>query len=128
MILEPVPVATLTDAQSAALRHVRQVAPRDRPAALAGRHGLALRYHPGFVLPVDAVDAAFRGPDIPPLAARVHAEFARPGQPLHAEVIGRAAASVVREPQRWADRGPAAVTLQHLKQLWHVLVRYGVPA
>ncbi|MFJ8204067.1 hypothetical protein [Micromonospora chalcea] len=37
------------------------------------------------------VDAEFRGPDIPP---RVHAGFARPGQPLHAEVIGRAAASV----------------------------------
>ncbi|WP_259275996.1 DUF3626 domain-containing protein [Micromonospora chalcea] len=125
------PVATLTDAQSAALRHVRQVALRDRPAALAviaGRHGLALRFHPGFVLPVDAVDADFRGPDIPPLAARVHAEFARPGQPLHAEVIGRAAASVVREPQRWADRGPAAVTLQHLKHLWHVLVWFGVTA
>ncbi|WP_116505872.1 DUF3626 domain-containing protein [Micromonospora sp. B006] len=99
-----------------------------RLAGIAGRHGLALRYHPGFVLPVDGVDAEFRGPDIPPLAARVHAEFARPGQPLHAELIGRAAASVVREPQRWADRGPAAVTLQHLKQLWHVLVRFGVPA
>ncbi|MET8066789.1 DUF3626 domain-containing protein [Micromonospora sp. NPDC005313] len=42
--------------------------------------------------------------------------------------MGRAAASVVREPQRWADRGPAEVTLQHLKQLWHVLVRFGAPA
>ncbi|MET8067920.1 DUF3626 domain-containing protein, partial [Micromonospora sp. NPDC005313] len=35
MILGPVPVATLTAAQSAALRHVRDVALRDRPAALA---------------------------------------------------------------------------------------------
>ncbi|WP_332367444.1 DUF3626 domain-containing protein [Micromonospora sp. WMMC250] len=26
---------------------------------------------------------------------------------------------------RWTDRGPVAETLQHLKQLWHVLVRYG---
>ncbi|MBQ1046778.1 MULTISPECIES: DUF3626 domain-containing protein [unclassified Micromonospora] len=99
-----------------------------RLAGIAGRHGLALRYHPGFVLSVDAVDAEFRGPDIPPLAARVHAEFARPGEPLHAALVGRAAASVVREPQRWADRGPAEVTLQHLKQLWHVLVRFGAPA
>ncbi|MFJ1539713.1 DUF3626 domain-containing protein [Micromonospora chalcea] len=99
-----------------------------RLEGIAARYRLALRFHPGFVLPVDAVDAEFRGPDIPPLAARVHAEFARPGQPLHAELIGRAAASVVREPQRWADRGPTAVTLQHLKQLWHVLVRFGVPA
>ncbi|MFF0659360.1 DUF3626 domain-containing protein [Micromonospora tulbaghiae] len=99
-----------------------------RLAGIAGRHGLALRFHPGFVLPVDGVDAEFRGPDIPPLAARVAAEFARPGEPLHAALVGRAAASVVREPQRWADRGPAALTLQHLKQLWHVLVRFGVPA
>ncbi|WP_349877017.1 DUF3626 domain-containing protein [Micromonospora sp. HUAS YX12] len=97
-------------------------------AGIAGRHGLALRFHPGFVLPVDGVDAEFRGPDIPPLAARVAAEFAGPGEPLHAALVGRAAASVVREPQRWADRGPAALTLQHLKQLWHVLVRFGVPA
>ncbi|MGV9767395.1 DUF3626 domain-containing protein [Micromonospora tulbaghiae] len=97
-------------------------------AGIAGRHGLALRFHPGFVLPVDGVDAEFRGPDIPPLAARVAAEFAGPGEPLHAALVGRAAASVVREPQRWADRGPAALTLQQLKQLWHVLVRFGVPA
>ncbi|SCG79509.1 DUF3626 domain-containing protein [Micromonospora humi] len=99
-----------------------------RLAALADRHGFALAWHPGFELPVDGVDAGFRGPDIPPLAARVHAEFGRPGEPLHAELIGRAAASLVREPQRWADRGPAEVTWQHLKQLWHVLVWFGHPA
>lgn len=54
-------------------------------------------------------------------------EFARSGEPLHAALIGRAAASVVTEPGRWTDRGPAADTLQQLKQLWHVLVRFGVP-
>lgn len=87
-----------------------------------------LCWHPGFELPVDGIDPEFRGPAIPLLAARVHAEFARPGEPVHAALIGRAAASVVREPARWADRGPAEVTLQHLKQLWHVLVRFGTPA
>ncbi|KAB1906165.1 DUF3626 domain-containing protein [Micromonospora sp. AMSO31t] len=97
-------------------------------AGVARRHGFALCWHTGFELPVDGVDAEFRGPAIPPLAARVHAEFARPGEPVHAALIGRAAASVVREPHRWADRGPTEVTLQHLKQLWHVLVRFGVPA
>ncbi|MFI6326946.1 DUF3626 domain-containing protein [Micromonospora chersina] len=97
-------------------------------AGLARRHGFALCWHTGFELPVDGVDAEFRGPAIPPLAARVHAEFARPGEPVHAALIGRAAASVVREPQRWADRGPTELTLQHLKQLWHVLVRFGAPA
>ncbi|MFG2064584.1 DUF3626 domain-containing protein [Micromonospora sp. NPDC048871] len=97
-------------------------------AAAAQRHGFRLRWHAGFTLPVDQVDAEFRGPAIPPLAARVHAEFARPGEPLHAALIGRAAASVVTEPHRWADRGPITDTLQHLKQLWHVLVRFGLPA
>ncbi|MFI5838002.1 DUF3626 domain-containing protein [Micromonospora sp. NPDC051300] len=99
-----------------------------RLAATADRHGFALDWHAGFELPVDAVDADFRGPAIPPLAARVHADFSRPGEPLHAELIGRAAASLVREPQRWADRGPAEVTRQHLKQLWHVLVWFGEPS
>ncbi|MET8836816.1 DUF3626 domain-containing protein [Micromonospora sp. NPDC004540] len=96
-------------------------------AGLARRHGFTLHWHSGFELPVDGIDAEFRGPAIPPLAARVHAEFAGPGEPVHAALIGRAAASLVREPQRWADRGPAEVTLQHLKQLWHVLVRFGTP-
>ncbi|MCZ7437442.1 DUF3626 domain-containing protein [Micromonospora sp. WMMC241] len=99
-----------------------------RLALLARRHGFVLDWHAGFELPVDGVDAEFRGPDIPPLAARVHAEFGRPGEPLHAALIGRAAASLVREPQRWADRGAAEVTWQHLKQLWHVLVWFGRPA
>jgi len=97
-------------------------------AGIAGRHGFPLHWHGGFELPVDGVDAEFRGPDIPPLAVWVHAQFARPGEPVHAALIGRAAASVVREPERWADRGPVEVTLQHLKQLWHVLVRFGAPA
>ncbi|GIJ29935.1 hypothetical protein Vqi01_50970 [Micromonospora qiuiae] len=96
-------------------------------AATARRYGLPLRWHAGFALPVSQVDAEFRGPAIPPLAARVHAEFARPGEPLHAALIGRAAASVVTDPGRWADRGCAADTLQQLKQLWHVLVRFGTP-
>ncbi|MER7475664.1 DUF3626 domain-containing protein [Micromonospora sp. NPDC000018] len=95
--------------------------------ALARRHGIALHWHAGFALPVDRIDADFRGPAIPPLAARVHAEFARPGEAVDAALIGRAAVSVVTEPSRWADRGPAEVTLQHLKQLWHVLVRFGAP-
>ncbi|MFG1803850.1 DUF3626 domain-containing protein [Micromonospora carbonacea] len=94
---------------------------------LAARHGAALHWHAGFELPVDGVDAGFRGPGIPPLAARVHAEFARPGEPVDAALIGRAAASAVTEPGRWADRGPVAVTLQDLKMLWHVLVRFGGP-
>ncbi|MEU3458094.1 DUF3626 domain-containing protein [Micromonospora sp. NPDC006766] len=97
-------------------------------AGIARRHGFPLHWHDGFELPVDGIDAEFRGPEIPQLAVRVHAEFAGPGEPVHAALIGRAAASVVRDPKRWADRGPLEVTLQHLKQLWHVLVRFGTPA
>ncbi|WP_431729642.1 DUF3626 domain-containing protein [Verrucosispora sp. TAA-831] len=96
-------------------------------ASAADRYGFPLRWHAGFALPVDRVDAGFRGPAIPPLAARVHAEFAGPGEPVTAALIGRAAASVVTDPDRWADRGSSADTLQHLKQLWHVLVRFGHP-
>jgi hypothetical protein len=96
-------------------------------ARIADRHGFPLAWHGGFELPVDGIDPEFRGPAIPQLAARVHAEFARPGEPVDAALIGRAAASVVTEPDRWVDRGPAAVTLQHLKQLWHVLVWFGAP-
>ncbi|MFF0253364.1 DUF3626 domain-containing protein [Micromonospora zamorensis] len=95
--------------------------------SIAERYGFPLRWHPGFMLAVDQVDAEFRGPAIPVLAARVHREFARAGDPVDAALIGRAAASAVAEPHRWADRGPIADTLQHLKQLWHVLVRYGTP-
>lgn len=97
-------------------------------ADLARRNGFALHWHTGFVLPVDRIDPEFRGPAIPPLAARVAAEFGEPGAPVDAALVGRAAASVASEPDRWADRGPTALTLQHLKQLWHVLVRFGEPA
>jgi hypothetical protein len=96
-------------------------------AGIAERHGFDLLWHGGFELPVDGIDPEFRGPAIPPLAARVHAEFGRPGEPVDAALIGRAAASLVADPARWADRGPVDLTLQHLKQLWHVLVRFGVP-
>lgn len=96
-------------------------------ALVAQRYGFPLRWHPGFALAVDRVDPDFRGPAIPVLAERLHREFARPGDPVDAALIGRGAVSVVTEPARWADRGSATETLQHLKQLWHVLVRYGTP-
>ncbi|WFE42845.1 DUF3626 domain-containing protein [Verrucosispora sp. WMMD1129] len=98
-----------------------------RLIAAAHRYGFPIRWHAGFALPVDRVDAEFRGPAIPPLAARVHAEFGGAGEPLHAALIGRAAASVVTDPGGWADHGPTTDTLQQLKQLWHVLVRFGEP-
>jgi hypothetical protein len=105
---------------------------RDTPTGeilerIARRHGFALHWHAGFELPVDQVDPHFRGPAIPVLAERIHRQFAQAGRPIDAALIGKAAACVVSDPTRWEDWGTVEVTLQHLKQLWHVLVRFGRP-
>jgi hypothetical protein len=87
---------------------------------LARQHGLELAWYPGFVLPVGEVPDDFRGPAMPPLARRIAPEGL-----LDVRLIGVAAASLFREPEAWSDHAPYADTLQHLKQLWHVLVQYG---
>jgi hypothetical protein len=93
---------------------------------VADRHGLALCWHGGFELSAGDVPADFRGPAIPLLAQRLAHHF--DADVLHAERIGAAARDVVTRPERWADWASPADTLQHLKQLWHVLVRFGRPA
>src|SRR5262245_29135384 len=47
---------------------------------------------------------------------------------LDAAVIGRAAASLHQQAEAWRDWGSREDALQHLKQLWHVLVHYGSPS
>jgi hypothetical protein len=47
---------------------------------------------------------------------------------LDAAVIGRAATSLHEEPDAWREYDSPGEALQHLKQLWHVLVHYGLPA
>jgi hypothetical protein len=47
---------------------------------------------------------------------------------LTAAVIGAAEASLRKQPDSWQEWGNQEVALQHLKQLWHVLVHYGLPA
>ncbi|HEY4001062.1 MAG TPA: DUF3626 domain-containing protein [Candidatus Xenobia bacterium] len=76
--------------------------------------GLPLSYHEGFQLPARDVPEAFRGPAIPPLAARIARDYR---DPIDAATIGEAAAHLPRDPE----------TLQHVKQLWHVLVQHGRP-
>jgi Protein of unknown function (DUF3626) len=88
----------------------------------AARYGITLRRHPGFTLSAQDVPDDFRGPRMVPLAARVAV-----GGRLDAAVVGRAAASLHRDPESWTDCGTFDETLQHIKQLWHVLVRYGAP-
>jgi hypothetical protein len=93
--------------------------------ALAAKHGLALSSHPGFVLAPAEVPADFRGPRMVPLAGRLDERFARQRGELDAAVIGRAARDLHDDPASWGDWAPAEDALQHLKQIWHVLVRFG---
>ena len=89
-------------------------------AAIAARYGIVLRRHAGFILHAAEIPSDFRGPRMRPLAERI----SETGE-LDAATLGRAAQSLMREPARWQDWGTEAETWQHLKQLWHVLVRFG---
>lgn len=88
------------------------------------RYGIALSWHPGFTLPAESVPDDFRGPAMPPLARRI-AEMAGTDV-LDAATIGVAAASLHRQPEAWREWGSHEDVLRLLRQLWHVLVRYGV--
>lgn len=91
---------------------------------LALRCGIPLRWHPGFRLPVNDVSDDFRGPAMVRLASRIAGEDGM----LDAAVIGIAEASLRNQPDSWRDWGDYTEALEHLKQLWHVLVHYGLPA
>ncbi len=47
---------------------------------------------------------------------------------VDAAVIGAAEATLYSRPDLWQDWGSHEETLQRLKQLWHVVVHYGIPA
>jgi hypothetical protein len=91
---------------------------------LASRYGLPLRWHCGFQLAVGEVSDDFRGPAMPRLARRIAGKDGM----IDAAVIGTAEASLHEYPDMWREWGSHAEVLQHLKQLWHVLVHYGAPA
>jgi hypothetical protein len=91
---------------------------------LALRYGIPLRWHSGFQFPVHDVPDDFRGPEMPLLARRIAGKDGT----LNAAVIGTAEASLREQPDSWRDWGSQEIALQHLKQLWHVLVHYGLPA
>jgi len=88
---------------------------------VASKYAFPLRWHRGFSLATRDVPDDFRGPEMPRLAQRI----AGTDGIIDAAVIGRAAASLYEDPQAWRDWGTHAEALQHLKQLWHVLVHYG---
>ena len=113
----------------------RDDATGQRLRELAAGYGFALHWHQGFELEVDRIPADFRDPVMPELGLRLQRDFpaalgsaGSAASRLDAAMIGRGAASVNLEPDRWADLGCPAEVLQYLKQLWHVLVRYGRPA
>jgi hypothetical protein len=91
---------------------------------IAARYGFPLRWHCGFQLSVGEIPDDFRGPAMPRLARRIAGENGN----IDAAVIGAAEASFYHHPDAWGDWGSRAEVLQHLKQLWHVLVHYGAPA
>ena len=46
---------------------------------------------------------------------------------LDAAVVGAAEMLLRKHSKKWSDYGNEAQILEHLKQLWHVLVHYGAP-
>lgn len=87
------------------------------------RYDIECAWHGGFELSPQEVPVDFRGPKMPSLAARVAVSGV-----VNATAIGASVASLVRDPNAWADRGSQAEVLQELKLLWHVLVRFGRPS
>jgi hypothetical protein len=87
------------------------------------QYAIPFDWHRGFRLAVQNVPDEFRGPAIPRLARRI----AGNGM-VDAAVIGAAQRSLRLQPDDWRDWESHQDTLQHLKQLWHVLVHYGEPA
>ena len=94
----------------------------DLLAQICATYAIDLDWHAGFTLQPAHMPDAFRGPAIPRLARRIAGENA-----VTAALIGQAAVSLVRRPELWQDWGNFADTLQHMKQLWHMVAYYGRP-
>ena len=89
---------------------------------MSERYGIDLSWHCGFALALDEVPSDFRGPLMPSLAKRITTK-----SHLDVQMIGKAAASLRRNPESWSDAGGQKELLQEMKLLWHVLVKYGRP-
>ncbi len=91
--------------------------------ALASKFRFPLQWHCGFELDHRDVPDDFRGPAMSRLAKRIVGA----DRMLTAATIGAAEVSLREHPDAWRDWGSHAETIQHLKQLWHVLVHFGSP-
>lgn len=90
---------------------------------LCDRYGIPLQWHRGFVLHVQSVPDDFRGPTMIPLSQCI-ADLTGT-QYLDAAAIGMAAASLHKRPEDWKAFGSLTEVLRRLRQIWHVLVRFG---
>jgi len=95
---------------------------------LTTKFGFKIEWRPAFSLNFDCVPDDFRGPAMPLLSQRLLKQYALENEKvLTIALVGRAAGTVVSDPERWKDWGTSAESLQHLKQLWHCLVQFGTP-
>lgn len=94
---------------------------------ICDKYGLRLGWHAGYQLKVESVPGDFRGPAMQPLAMRIDQRFGNEKGQIDAAVLGLAAASLHNHPEEWEDWGSYEESLQHIKQLWHVLVQFGSP-
>lgn len=90
---------------------------------IATEYRFPLKWHCGFQLAVRDVPDDFRAPEMPRLARRIAGSDGM----LDAAAIGTAEASLREHPESWEDWGSHAESIQHLKQLWHVLGNFGSP-
>ncbi|MCG7584848.1 DUF3626 domain-containing protein [Photobacterium sp. OFAV2-7] len=86
---------------------------------LCERYQIQLMWRPGYRLPVAKVPEDFRGPEMISLARRVAID----GE-VTAYAIGVAARTLVQNNNGLPEQ-QLSDALQHLKLLWHVLVRFG---
>jgi hypothetical protein len=91
-------------------------------AEIGRNYDIPARWHCGFQMRVEDIPDDFRGPQMKPLARLIS-----PSGMLDAPMIGAAEAILHARPEVWRDWGSRDETLQHLKQLWHVLVHCGEP-
>lgn len=83
--------------------------------SLCTKYGVPLHWHPGFQMKVGEVPGNFRGAVMPQVAERV----AGPDGVINAYRLGLAA-----QLPEFCDNHHG---LQHIKRLWHVLVKFGEP-
>jgi hypothetical protein len=94
--------------------------------AMLAATGVPVEWHLGYVLTADDVPDDFRTPETPKFARYV-ADRCDTGGRIDAEIIGRAAASIVRSPATWDRWGDQDELLQLVKYVWHTLVAFGRP-